>query len=33
MIRYFGIDIDRFQEGYSLFEKTVDRYFGPVFGE
>jgi len=33
LLRYFNIDIDRFQEGYSLFEKTLERYFDPVFGD
>jgi len=32
LLRYFNIDIDKFQQGFSLFEKTIESYFGTVFG-
>ncbi len=31
LLRFFNIDIDRFQEGYELFEETIKEYFDPIF--
>lgn len=33
LLRYFNIDIDKFQEGYSHFAEIIERYFNPVFGD
>lgn len=33
LLRYFNIDIDKFQKGYRHFAETIERYFNPVFGE
>jgi len=33
LLRFFTIDIDRFEEGYVLFEDIIDRYFKAVFME
>ncbi len=30
-LRYFNIDIDEFERGYTLFEKTIETYFNAVF--
>jgi len=31
MLRYFNIDIDNFEQGYSLFNEIIERYFNIVF--
>ncbi len=31
LLRYFSIDIDRFKQGYSLFEEVIEKYFNVVF--
>ncbi|MFW9880141.1 MAG: hypothetical protein ACFFG0_44265, partial [Candidatus Thorarchaeota archaeon] len=31
LLRYFNIDIDKFDQGYNLFEETIERYFNVVF--
>ncbi|MFW9972818.1 MAG: protein kinase [Candidatus Odinarchaeota archaeon] len=31
LLRYFNIDIDQFDQGYNLFEETIERYFNIVF--
>ncbi len=31
ILRYFGVDIDEFKKGYSLFEDIVEGYFNTVF--
>lgn len=33
LLRFFTIDIDRFDEGYELFKEIIDRYFKVVFKE
>ncbi len=31
LLRFFNIDIDKFEQGYNLFEETIERYFNVVF--
>ena len=31
LLRYFNIDIDKFEQGYNLFEEIIERYFNVVF--
>jgi len=31
LLRYFNIDIDKYEQGYYLFEETIERYFNVVF--
>ena len=31
LLRYFNIDIDKFEQGYSLFKEIIERYFSSVF--